>query len=203
VLVGEWVEGTPLSTIIKSGTVTERDRAGEVMATLHFSAPKRAGMLHSDPHPGNFRLQADGRLAVIDFGAVARLPEGLPEPVGRLTRLALEGKASKVLDGLRREGFVKPGLEVDAEEILGYLRPLLAPLQVEEFRFTRAWLRAEAARVANPRSPAYQLGRQLNLPPSYLMIHRVTLGSIGVLCQLEAKAHYRAILREWLPGFAA
>jgi hypothetical protein len=42
----------------------------------------------------------------------------------------------------------------------------------------------------------------LNLPPSYLLIHRVTLGSIGVLCQLEAKAPYRRILQRWLPGFA-
>jgi predicted unusual protein kinase regulating ubiquinone biosynthesis (AarF/ABC1/UbiB family) len=202
VLVSEWVDGTPLSTIIKSGTVAQRDRAGGLMATLHFSAPKRVGLLHSDPHPGNYRLRDDGRLAVIDFGAVARLPEGLPEPIGRLTRLALEGKASEVLDGLRREGFVKAGLDVDAQTILDYLRPMLAPLEVDEFRFTRAWLRAEAARIASPRSPAYQLGRQLNLPPSYLMIHRVTLGSIGVLCQLEAKAPYRGILREWLPGFA-
>ena len=31
----------------------------------------------------------------------------------------------------------------------------------------------------------------------------LTLGSIGVLCQLEAKAPYRAIMERWLPGFAA
>jgi hypothetical protein len=72
---------------------------------------------------------------------------------------------------------------------------------MEQFRFTRAWLRGEAARIASPRSPAYQFGRQLNLPPSYLMIQRVTLGSIGVLCQLEAKAGYRGIVEEWVPGF--
>jgi hypothetical protein len=63
-------------------------------------------------------------------------------------------------------------------------------------------MRAQAARIADPRSPAHQLGRQLNLPPSYLLIHRVTLGSIGVLCHLEAEAPYRSILEEWLPGFA-
>ncbi|HCT75160.1 MAG TPA: ABC transporter ATP-binding protein, partial [Micromonosporaceae bacterium] len=165
------------------------------------SAPERVRMLHADPHPGNYRLQADGRLAVIDFGAVARLPEGLPEPVGRLTRLALAGKANEVLDGLREEGFIKPDLEIDAEAVLNYLLPMLDPIKVDEFRFSRAWLRAEAARIASPRSPAYQLGRQLNLPPSYLMMQRVTLGSIGVLCQLEAKAPYRGILEEWLPGF--
>jgi predicted unusual protein kinase regulating ubiquinone biosynthesis (AarF/ABC1/UbiB family) len=202
VLVTEWVEGTPLSKVISSGTVAQRDRAGHLMATLHFSAPQRAGLLHADPHPGNYRLLEDGRLAVIDFGAVARLPEGLPEPIGRLTRLALKGDASAVLKGLRDEGFIKPGLEIDAQKVLEYLLPMLDPVKVSEFRFTRAWLRAEATRIASPRSPAYQLGRQLNLPPSYLMIQRVTLGSIGVFCQLEAKAPYRSILEEWLPGFA-
>ncbi|GFJ80686.1 hypothetical protein Phou_048660 [Phytohabitans houttuyneae] len=72
----------------------------------------------------------------------------------------------------------------------------------DEFQFTRAWLRAEATRLGSPKSPAYQLSRHLNLPPSYLLIHRVTLGSIGVLCQLEAKAPYRSIVETWLPGFA-
>jgi hypothetical protein len=93
-------------------------------------------------------------------------------------------------------------VDVDAEEVLSYVKPVLEPIAVEEFRFNRAWLRAEAARIANPRGPTYALGRRLNLPPQYLLIHRVTLGSIGVLCQLEANARWRAILTEWLPGFA-
>ena len=93
--------------IIADGTQAERDAAGALMATLHFSAPARAGLLHADPHPGNFRLLDDGRLGVLDFGAVARLPGGHPEPIGRLTRLALAGDAEAVLDGLRAEGFVR------------------------------------------------------------------------------------------------
>ena len=202
VLVTEWMDGTPLSTIIASGTPEERDRAGTLMALLHFSAPARAGLLHADPHPGNFRILPDGRLGVLDFGAVARLPDGHPEPVGRLTRLALAGDAKGVLEGLREEGFVKRDAEVDAVAVLNYVRPMLDPIAEPEFQFTRAWLRAEAGRLANPKSPAYQLGRQLNLPPAYLLVHRVTLGSIGVLCQLEARAPYRTILEQWLPGFA-
>ncbi|AEV88486.1 ABC transporter ATP-binding protein [Actinoplanes sp. SE50] len=202
VLVTEWVEGTPLSSVIAGGTVAERDEAGRLMAILHFSAPARAGLLHADPHPGNFRVLPDGRLGVIDFGAVARLPEGHPEPIGRLVRLALDGDAEGVADGLRDEGFIKRDEPIDAEAVLAFLRPMIEPVAVERFRFTRTWLRGEATRLANPRSPAYQLGRKLNLPPSYLMIHRVTLGSIGVLCQLEAEAAYQEILEEWLPGFA-
>ncbi len=202
VLVTEWVDGTPLAKVISDGTAEERDEAGRLMATLHFSAPARAGLLHADPHPGNFRILPDGRLGVIDFGAVARLPGGHPEPIGRLVRLALAGDAQAVVDGLRNEGFLKPDDEIDAESVLKFLRPMIEPIAAEEFRFTRAWLRGEATRLGSPRSPAYQLSRKLNLPPSYLLIHRVTLGSIGVLCQLEASAPYRAIVEKWLPGFA-
>ncbi|HEY3505567.1 MAG TPA: AarF/ABC1/UbiB kinase family protein [Actinocatenispora sp.] len=202
VLITEWLDGTPLAEIIASGTEEQRDLAGLRMATLHFSAPARAGLLHADPHPGNFRLLDDGRLGVIDFGAVSRLPDGLPEPIGRLTRLALSGDADGVLAGLGEEGFVPSTVEVDAQAVLDYLLPVLEPIGVDEFRFTRSWLRSEAARLANPRSDAYQLGKKMNLPPSYLMIYRVTLGSIGVLCQLNAKAPYRGVLERWLPGFA-
>jgi predicted unusual protein kinase regulating ubiquinone biosynthesis (AarF/ABC1/UbiB family) len=203
VLVTEWVDGTPLSALIAGGDQDARDDAGRRIALFHFSAPARTGMLHADPHPGNFRIRPDGRLAVLDFGAVARLPDGHPEVVGRLTRLALAGDAQGVLDGLREEGFVKPEVKIDAEAVLGYIKPMLDPIVADEYRLTRAWLRGQATRLANPKSPAYQLGRQLTLPPSYLLVHRVTLGSIGVLCQLEAKAPYRAILSAWLPGFAA
>ncbi|MDQ6874254.1 MAG: AarF/ABC1/UbiB kinase family protein [Actinomycetota bacterium] len=202
VLVTEWVDGTPLSQVIAAGSQEQRDRAGLLLATLHFSAPSVAGLLHADPHPGNFRLLDDGRLGVIDFGAVARLPGGMPEVYGRLTRLALAGAAEEVLAGLRAEGFVKPSVQVDAQSVLDYLRPMLAPLEAAEFQFSRAWLRGQAARIGDPRSAAAQLGRQLNLPPAYLLIHRVTMGSIGVLCQLGARAPYRAVVTRWQPGFA-
>ena len=202
VLVTEWMEGTPLSVIIREGTAEQRDRASLLLARFLFSGPVLAGLLHADPHPGNFRLLPDGRLGVIDFGAVNRLPDGAPESIGVIARLALAGKADEVLALLRAEGFVKPSIDVDADAVLRYLRPLLEPVAQPTFRFSREWLRAEAMRVGDPRSPAAQLGRQLNLPPSYLLIHRVTLGTIGVLCQLGGEAAYRNEMERWQPGFA-
>ncbi len=201
VIVSEWLEGTPLSKVIASGSREERDRAGHMLAVLHFSGPQRAGLLHADPHPGNFRLTPDGRFGVIDFGATARLPDGHPEPIGRLVRWALEGRADDVLADLRTEGFIRPGIEVDAQGVLDYLLPLLEPIRQPRFHFTRAWMQEQAARIADPRTEANRLGRMLNLPPAYLLIHRVTIGSIGVLCQLDAADDYRGVVEEWLPGF--
>ena len=96
VLVTEWLDSAySLAQVIREGTQEERDHYGELFVRFLFEGPRRTGMLHADPHPGNFRVipAADGglgRLGVLDFGAVARLPQGqLPEAMGRLIRIAL------------------------------------------------------------------------------------------------------------------
>ncbi|MEV0178272.1 AarF/ABC1/UbiB kinase family protein [Streptomyces sp. NPDC050625] len=208
ILVTEWIDGIPLSEVIADGTTEQRDRAGQLLARFLFSGPARTGLLHADPHPGNFRLlpggpdgEDDWRLGVLDFGTVDRLPGGLPTPIGDSLRMTLDGEAEAVYELLCGEGFVKSSIELDPDAVLDYLLPIIEPALVDEFTFTRTWMRSQAARIADPRSPAYQLGKQLNLPPSYLLIHRVTLSTIGVLCQLGATVQLRQELEEWLPGF--
>jgi predicted unusual protein kinase regulating ubiquinone biosynthesis (AarF/ABC1/UbiB family) len=201
VMVTEWVEGLHLADIIREGTREQRDQAGRLLAEFHFSAPSRSGLLHADPHPGNFMLGDDGRLRVIDFGAVARLPEGLPRTLGLMTRLALDGRSGDLLDLLRNEHFVRSGTALHAEDVLGYLAPFVEPLRTEKFQFTRRWLQQQAERVGDLRSPDSRTGRSLNLPPQYLLIHRVTLGATGILCQLDATVPARSIVARWQPGF--
>jgi len=201
VLISEWVDGTALSTIIASGTEAERDHAGTAYIRFLLSGPERAGLLHADPHPGNFRITADGRLCVLDFGAVAELPDGLPAAIGTLLQIALEGDAQTVIDGLRDEGFIRSHIDVDPAQLLGYLEPFVEPARHEQFQFTRAWLRGQFNRINDIRDPDFVVGMKLNLPPSYALIHRVWLGGIGVLCQLQARIPMRAELSRWVPGF--
>src|SRR5215813_2124044 len=114
VLVSEWIDGTPLAKIISAGTQEQRDRAGLLLVRLLFSSPARAGLLHADPHPGNFRLLDDGRLGVLDFGAVDRLPDGLPPLFGRLLRImhTPDPDLAEVERELRDNGFLRPGISV-------------------------------------------------------------------------------------------
>ncbi|AVZ75184.1 ABC transporter ATP-binding protein [Streptomyces lunaelactis] len=206
VLVTEWIDGIPLAEVIADGTAEQRNRAGQLLARFLFSGPARTGLLHADPHPGNFRLlpEEDGegwRLGVLDFGTVDRLPGGLPQTIGDCLRMTLEGEAEEVYELLRQEGFVKETIKLAPDAVLEYLLPIIEPAEAEEFTFSRGWMRTQAARIADIRSPAHQLGKQLNLPPSYLLIHRVTLSTIGVLCQLNATVRLRDELDSWLPGF--
>jgi len=201
VLVSEWMGGTPLARIIADGTQEQRNRAGILLTRFLFSGPARAGLLHADPHPGNFRLLDDGRLGVLDFGAVDRLPDGLPPFFGRLLRIMHEDNPDigAVENELRANGFLKEGIRVDLDALRAFLGPLAEPSKVECFRFTREWMRGEAARVTD--MSASNISRKFNVPPSYVLIHRVSTSGIGVLCQLECEGAFRAEVLRWIPGY--
>ncbi len=209
VLVSEWVESSSsLARLIAEGTQEERNHYGALYVRFLFEGPARAGMLHADPHPGNFRVLPTedgtmGGLGIVDYGAVARLPEkSLPRSMGSLIRIATYDDYQDVLEGLRAEGFVKPNITIEPGELRDYLGPFVEPALTETFAFSRAWMREQFQRIQDPRQPGSTLALRLNLPPSYLLIHRVWVGSIGVLCQLEAELPFRAMLEEALPGFA-
>ncbi len=209
VLVTEWMESPhSLAHIIREGTQAERDHYGELFVRFLFEGPRRTGMLHADPHPGNFRILPApdgglGRLGVLDFGAVARLPGGtLPEPMGRLMRIAIDSDEESLIAVLREEGFIKDRISVDPALLLSYLAPFVEPAAQERFTFTREWMREQFERVNDPKSETFVLTTRINLPSSYLLIHRTWLGGIGLLSQLGATAPFREILTESLPGFA-
>ena len=203
VLISEWIDATPLSELIAAGSREQRDHAGLLYQRFLLSSPARVELLHADPHPGNFRVTEDGRLAVLDFGAVAELPGGMPDAVGRLMRIALSGDAHTVMLGLQEEGFLKPHITLDEDRMLEYLAPFIEPARHEEFHYSREWLRELFGQVKDPRNPDFSIGLKFNLPPQYALVHRVWLGATGVTCQLDAHVKVRAEIERWVPGFAA
>jgi hypothetical protein len=114
-------------------------------------------------------------------------------------RVALDSDPESLVAGLRAEGFIKDRITVDPQMVLDYLAPFLEPARPERFRFTREWMRTQFERVNDPRNPSFTMATRLNLPTSYMLIHRTW---IGLLSQLGAEAPFRGILEESLPGFA-
>lgn len=200
-LVSQWLPGDrSLADVIAGDDQDEKDRVGETYVRFLFAGPARAGLLHADPHPGNFRILPDGRLGVVDYGAVDRLPDGLPPAMGPLLRAAVEDDYATVVEGLRAEGFVRDGTTVSPEAARDLLSPFVEPIMTESFTFDRDWLRQQTQRLTMSRD-ARSTALKLTLPPNYLLIHRVWSGGIGVLCQLGATARFRSIVAASLTGF--
>jgi hypothetical protein len=122
--------------------------------------------------------------------------------LGVIMRLALEGRSDELLQLLRKEGFVRPGMRLQAKDVHDYLVPFVQPLTQDRFHFTRRWMQKQAGRLGDTRGQDFQTGRSLNLPPAWRLIHRVTVGAVGILCQLDAEFALKEIVERWQPGFA-
>jgi predicted unusual protein kinase regulating ubiquinone biosynthesis (AarF/ABC1/UbiB family) len=200
VLVTRWVDGTPLSRVIAGGTREERDRAGLLLVRLLVSGPERARRLHGDPHPGNFRLLPDGRLAVLDFGATEAMPGGWPSRLGPLLAAGRDADAAALHRIAASAGLLLPG-EVAATNLMSLLEPYLEPLRTPAYRFTRSWLQEQTRRASDPFSAAARTTRRLTIPPRHLLLQRVASGLVGVLCSLDATVRVDGELRRGLPGY--
>src|SRR5687768_12302996 len=98
VLVSEWVEAKGFEEVRELGAPT-RDRFGEIVFRFFFGSLYRNGHFSGDPHPGNYRLMADGRVAFIDFGMTKRVaPEDLEAEIAAI-RHGMEGD----VEGLHRQ----------------------------------------------------------------------------------------------------
>ncbi|GAS93127.1 ATP-binding protein ABC transporter [Mycolicibacterium canariasense] len=202
VVIAEWMDGIPMSVIIREGTPEQRDLMGTRLTELTFGAPKRLHMMHGDAHPGNFMLLPDGRMGVIDFGAVAPLPGGFPVALGATIRLARDKNYDEALPAMEAAGFIQKGQQVSAEEVDDMLRQYVQPIEVDVFHYNRRWLQKMAAGQMDNSVAQIKMARQLDLPAQLAIPLRVIASTIAICCQLDAHVPVKAIATELVPGFA-
>jgi predicted unusual protein kinase regulating ubiquinone biosynthesis (AarF/ABC1/UbiB family) len=196
VLVAELVEGDGFEAI-RAAPDAVRDRVGEIVFRFYCGGMYRLGQFSGDPHPGNFLLLADGRVAFLDFGLYKRMgAERLALEI-ELERAAAGGDADEIARVMRAAGYVADGAGVAPAELLALVDDALgwcfedAPVRLAPARATTALLAA-----LDPRGP------HVNLPAEHLIARRVALFTLAVLGQLRAEANWYRIACEWLHGDA-
>ena len=200
-MISDWLGGVPFAELARTGDEQQRDHAGQLYQRFFLVSPTRVGLLHTDPHPGNFRLVGQ-RLGVLDFGSVLSTPGGLPQTFGRLIAGMLVGDDGAVERRLREDGFIRPGRTLDVTKLAAYLAPFTEPARHETFTYSREWLRSTFGTINDPRNPDFAVALQMNMPAEQLFTHRVWLGLVGVLSGLNATVAVRSELINHLPGFA-
>lgn len=157
--------------------------------------------MHGDAHPGNFMLLPDGRMGVIDFGAVAPLPGGLPYALGEMIRLARDKNYDELLPVMEAAGFIQKGEQVSIEEVNDMLRQYVEPIEVDVFHYTRRWLQKMAAGQMDNSVAQIKMARQLDLPANLAIPARVIASITAICCQLDAHVPVKAIATQFVPGF--
>ena len=211
VLITGWLDGVSLSTLL-DGRVDllpegwrelspgdAADLAARLLGHAIYAPAACTGWMHADLHPGNFLLLPGGRLGMLDFGAVAATPGGIPAPFGRLAAAVLAGDGPTVVQLARQVGALPPGRELDERLIVELLHPMVATAAADTFTYSRPWLRGLMAHFAEPRfAPAL---RNLTPPREYALVWRATLAAAGLYAQLGATVPTRGFHLAYSPGF--
>ena len=75
VITMDWIEGEHLTDWLKSNPDQQlRNRIGQAMWDFYDFQIHELKEVHADPHPGNFIVTQDNKLAIIDFGCVKKIP---------------------------------------------------------------------------------------------------------------------------------
>jgi hypothetical protein len=182
-LISGWLDGAPLTALL-DGRVDplpagwrELDRgaaaslAGRLIGHALYAPAACAGWMHADPHPGNFLLLPGGRLGLLDFGSVAAMPDGLPEPLGRLAAAALAGDGPAAVRCA--------GEPACWPRTARWNQPLIGCCAAgrhrrrDSFTYSPGWLRALIAHLTHRRFAA--VTRQLTAAGEYALIWRALL----------------------------
>ena len=201
VLVTEWVDGTGFEEVKELDEPT-RDRFGEIVFRFFFGSLYRNGHFSGDPHPGNYRLMDDGRVAFIDFGMTKRVTrEDLDAEIGAI-RAAMDGDPKELHRRLASMGFFDPDdAQVTPEAVFEHFHDVTAwYIEDREVTIDRALVSRVLTDFGDPRSRHWELIKRETMPPQAMLARRMEALTLGVLGQLGATANWHLIAREWLFG---
>ena len=211
VLITGWLDGVSLSTLLdgRMDLLPEgwrelspgdaADLAARLLGHAVYAPAACTGWMHADLHPGNFLLLPGGRLGMLDFGAVAAVPDGIPAPFGQLAAAVLAGDGTSAVQLARQVGALAPHAELDPRLVVELLHPMVATAAVDEFTYSRTWLRGLMAHFTEPRFASAL--RNLTPPREYALVWRATLSAAGLYAQLGATVPTRGFHLAYSPGF--
>jgi predicted unusual protein kinase regulating ubiquinone biosynthesis (AarF/ABC1/UbiB family) len=198
VLVAEFVQGAGFDEI-KAADQATRDRVGEIVFRFFFGCMYRHHQFSGDPHPGNFMLQPDGRVAFLDFGLFKVMPKELIELELECQRAGHEGDGERLKQLWADTGFLAHPERFRPDKLLAQFRDATWWYVLDE----RIELTPEIATqvmidMTDPRSQHFGQMRHETLPADHLFGRRVEMLTLAVLSQLRAHGNFHRIAREWM-----
>jgi len=198
VLVSERIKGRTFDELVAKGTDDEKQRLGEIIFRYAFGSLRRFRLFNGDPHPGNYLIEDDGRVAFIDYGSVKMFHRGYFRYMIATHEAVLAGDGEALEATMREARFLRPGVEIDREQLVEwwqlYYRPMVAD---QPFTFTPDFAAELVGSMTNPSSPFLSMLRRFNLPADYLLLNRIQWGVNSVLGRLRATNEWRNILDEF------
>ena len=200
VLVQEFIDGKPFATALDLPQ-PERNRVAEIVFRFSFGNIYQHLLFNGDPHPGNYLLCDDGRVAFLDYGCIAEFEPQAVEDLKDLLRALYEGDLERWRSAAETVGILRRDAPFQTAEIYEHMRWFWAPVLEPEVTFTKALAAEMVRRNTATGGVEGRINRlSLNIPPGMAFLTRINFGLAGLFASLEARGPWRAICGEYLYG---
>jgi len=192
VLTMGYMEGYPLADILKPGV---DQKTKDWLAIKYFRVTWRQifefGMLHTDPHPGNYLVTFHPKLAILDFGSIRIFPEAIREAYHAMAAAILRGDEAALADSFVRLGFLDKG--DDPAPMIKIMQVIFEPVLIDKKYDPRDYVSLERG------MEVAQIGfehRLFKAPGHRVFLTRALIGMDSYLKQLGTVANWHRIFKE-------
>ncbi len=154
-----------------------------------------SGVIHCDPHPGNFMLLPDGRVGVLDFGAIKQFSPAWVDVNRRLFTRVVKDEPIDVIQLSRECGFQFDDGEAARDFVQAVLDIATRPPRSRDFEFDQAFISRDMRNLFLKN--ATRLG-SIRPPKESVMFYRAVGGLSQNLENLGARGDFKAVYEEML-----
>jgi predicted unusual protein kinase regulating ubiquinone biosynthesis (AarF/ABC1/UbiB family) len=194
VIVMEFIDGLKVTDTDQLSAIGQNPHeVVKLLARTYLKQLLEDGFFHADPHPGNLRVMADGRLAFFDFGMVGRLSMELQSNLINAFFHVVERDVHGLVDDMVRLGFIE--LSADEEDrfkpIIESLFDRYLSLRLGDVKFKE--LIFDLAHVI------YEF--PFRIPASFTYIVRAVMTLEGIGTQVDPNFNFFEVARPYAKRF--
>lgn len=203
VLVTELADGAPWRELL-TWSQAEKDLAAETIYRFAFGSLYRSAAFNGDPHPGNYLFHPGGRVTFLDFGLVKRFTQAeLDEFADLIVNIVVEPDAAAFRATVERLGLLPAGLAVTDDEVVDYLGHFYEFVADDgPYTITPDYASETVRRFFDTSGPYAVMQKAANLPASFVVIQRISLGLYAIFGALRATGNWRRLAEEIWPFVA-
>ncbi len=163
------------------------------------------GVYHADPHPGNLLVQRDGKIVLLDFGAVAQLSPQMREGIAEFLEGVLRRDTDRLVKAMRKMGFIsRTADDRVSEKIIEYFhRRFQEEVRLDSFNLKD--IRIDPQRgfenlldLRRMNIGLRELSAAFHIPRDWVLLERTLLLLYGSCSLLDPELNPVAIIQPYL-----
>ena len=197
-----WLDGRPLmARLAEDPPQEERNAIARALFRAWYVPFYRYGVIHGDPHLGNYQVRPDGSVNLLDFGAIRVFPPSFVGGVIRLYEAMRDNDMDKAREAYTIWGFSE--LSDDKMAALNLWAAFLyEPLLQDRVRPIQENDDPQFGReVAEKVHAGLKAAGGVKPPREFVLMDRSAIGLGGVFVRLKAELNWHDLFQELIAGF--